>query len=89
MAHLPGKTVRSSTAPQLVQVHASTLPPSSPNSPAIGFVPVRRSAGCPQAGHGWPGVGGGDASRASRSATRFSSASSRSGADRSAFHHGT
>lgn len=89
MGQIPGSTVRSSLAWQLPQVQVSTLPPRSPRSPAIGRVAVRRSAGWPQAGQVCPGAGPGLASRASRFATRASSAAMRSGVAFNVFQTGT
>lgn len=74
----------SSVSPHDAQVQVSSFTPISPND-GCGRTLVRRIAGCPQAGQGFPSVTGAFASKAAR---RFSSASMRSGASCTRFHAG-
>lgn len=77
--------VSSSDSPQLPHVHVSSFCPKTPNGPGSSLTAVRRKAGSPQAGQGFPAAPFGFTSSA---ASRFSSASMREGASRTRFHSG-
>lgn len=81
---------RVSVSPQLSQVQTSSKPPKVCEiTPLVVLVrAVRRIASAPQAGQGAPGALAGLASCASRSETRFSSLSMRSGVSLSLRHSG-